>query len=88
VRVSVYYSDPQSLAAGAKLGSKEITLEPNQFLSESNLVQAVIGPDRQTKFRDLTGVQVQFDVIGSTGAVLVYTSSVDNGTGDSILRTE
>ncbi len=88
VRVSVYYNDPRSLASGKPLGSRVYELGPNQFVSQSNLVEAVIGPERQTLYGDLSGVQVQFDVISQTGSIVVYTSSIDNGTGDSILRTE
>jgi hypothetical protein len=33
-------------------------------------------------------VQVSFEVTSATGAVMVYSSSVDNGTGDSVIRTE
>jgi hypothetical protein len=40
-------------------------------------------------FGDLRDVlQVSFQQIGGGGRVVVFTSSVDNGTGDSLLRTE
>ncbi|MBI2212828.1 MAG: hypothetical protein HYU52_04205 [Acidobacteria bacterium] len=88
VRVSVYYNDPRSLAAGQPIGVKEYALAANQLVSKSNLVEEVIGPSRETRYGDLTGVQVQFDVVSDTGAVLIFTSSVDNGTNDSIIRVE
>lgn len=34
------------------------------------------------------GLEAYFQVISGDGAVAVYTSSTDNGTGDSILRTD
>jgi len=88
VKVTVYLNDPRSLVSGTAAGSKSYELGPRQFLSVSNLVEAIIGPARETLYNDLEGVQVRFDVISPTGSLMVYTSSVDNGTGDSILRTE
>ncbi len=88
VRVSVFFNDPRSLAAGAPAGTITIDLAPNEFRQLNRLVQSVLGPTRDALFGDLTGVSVRFDVIGTTGAVLVYTTSIDNGTGDSVLRTE
>jgi Leucine-rich repeat (LRR) protein len=88
VRVSVYYNDPKSLASGKAIGSKTYVLDPHQLITQSGLIESIIGPSRQSLYGDLSGVQVQFDVISPTGAIVVYTSSIDNGTGDSILRTE
>lgn len=88
VRVSVYFNDPRTLAAGRPIGSKIFSLSPRGFLSVSNMVSAVVGPSRETLYGDLSGVMVQFEVVSETGALFVYTSSIDNGTGDSILRTE
>jgi Leucine-rich repeat (LRR) protein len=88
VNVSVYYNDPRSLASGKPLGTKAYQLGANQFVSVSSLVESIVGPARETLYGDLTDVQVQFDVVSAEGAIVVYTSSVDNGTGDSILRME
>jgi len=88
VRVSVYYNDPKSLASGKPIGSRTYELAAHQLVTQSGLVEAIIGASRQSLYGDLSGVQVQFDVISTTGAIVVYTSSIDNGTGDSILRTE
>ncbi|HVT01914.1 MAG TPA: hypothetical protein VHL58_00900 [Thermoanaerobaculia bacterium] len=48
---------------------------------------SVLGARRQ-ELGYLSNVEIDIAVISSTGAVLPYVSSVDNGTGDSILRTE
>ncbi|MGK2857163.1 MAG: leucine-rich repeat domain-containing protein [Thermoanaerobaculia bacterium] len=88
VRVSVYYNNPRSLAAGQPIGVKEYDLAANQLVSKSNLVEEIIGVSRETLYGDLTEVQVQFDVVSSTGAVMIFISSVDNGTNDSIIRVE
>ena len=88
VRATVYLNDPRSLVAGTSAGSKLYELGPKGFLSVSNLVEAIVGPDRESLYNDLEGVQVKFEVVSPTGSLMIYTSSVDNGTGDSILRTE
>jgi hypothetical protein len=36
----------------------------------------------------MRNVQLRFDVVSGAGAVVIYTSSVENATGDSVLRTE
>ena len=88
MRAAVYLNDPRSLVAGTAAGSTLCELAPNGFLSVSNLVEAIVGPGRETLYNDLEGVQVKFEIVSSTGSLMIYTSSVDNGTGDSILRTE
>jgi hypothetical protein len=52
-----------------------------------SLVSDILGSQRDT-VGDLRGIEADFQVVGGNGAVMVYTSSVDNGTNDSILRTE
>jgi Leucine-rich repeat (LRR) protein len=88
VRLSLFFNDPRSLAFGQPIASKEYDLAPRQLLNVSNLVEAIVGPDRETLYGDLRNVQLRVQLISSTGGVMVYTSSVDNGTGDSILRAE
>lgn len=89
VRVSVYFNEARSVAAvQLPRATKDFELQPMQLLNVSNLVESVFGPARETTFGDLSGVQVSFEVLSPTGAVMVYSSSVDNGTGDSVIRTE
>lgn len=88
VRVSVFLNDPRSLAAGNPTASRIYELAPNQLINISNLVESVVGANRETLYGDLTGMAVQFDVTSASGSVVIYTSSIDNGSGDSILRTE
>ena len=88
VRVTLRFT----FAAGAKLegsGSafKDYTLAPNQFMQLNGIATEILGSSRDT-LGDLRGMEADFQVVGGTGAVAVYTSSIDNGTGDSILRTE
>ncbi len=88
VQVTVYLNDPRSLAAGQPAGQKTYQLRPRELVNLSGLLSTILGEARETRYADLNDVQVQFDVVSPTGAILVYTSSVDNGTGDSLLRTE
>jgi hypothetical protein len=88
VRVTLRFNYP----AGGKLqavGSafKDYTLAPNQFMQLNGIATEILGATRET-LGDLRGLEADFQVISGNGAVAVFTSSIDNGTGDSILRTE
>jgi hypothetical protein len=88
VRVTLRFNYP----AGGKLqavGSafKDYTLAPNQFLQLNGIATEILGATRDT-LGDLHALEADFQVISGSGAVAVFTSSIDNGTGDSILRTE
>ncbi|HVT02096.1 MAG TPA: hypothetical protein VHL58_01835, partial [Thermoanaerobaculia bacterium] len=88
VQVSVYFADGTQLTSGEANGSKALAVGPNQYLQINGLVQAIIGESRETSFGDLHNVKVRFDVIGGEGAVIPFITSTDNGTGDTVLRTQ
>ncbi|HEY8132704.1 MAG TPA: SCE4755 family polysaccharide monooxygenase-like protein [Thermoanaerobaculia bacterium] len=67
--------------------SKDYTLNPNQFLLLNGIASEILGAARDT-LGDLRGLQADFQVLDGNGAVVLFTASVDNGTGDLILRTE
>lgn len=88
VRVTLKFSYP----AGSKVqavGSafKDYTLSPNQFLLINGIATEILGASRDS-IGDLRGLEAHFQVLSGNGALAVFTSSIDNGTGDSILRTE
>ena len=88
VRVTLTFSFP----SGGKLQAsgtafKDYPLAANQFLQVNSAVADILGASRDS-LGDLRGLEFDFQVISGTGAVAVYASSIDNGTGDSILRTE
>ncbi|HVT04755.1 MAG TPA: hypothetical protein VHL58_15435 [Thermoanaerobaculia bacterium] len=87
VRVTITYADIKglSLAAGTRLTQKTYDMKPHEFLLPN--VSQIIAETNPT-VGDLRNVQIEFRVVGGEGAVLVFTSSVDNGTADQILRTE
>jgi hypothetical protein len=81
-----------TFAAGAKaqgIGSatRDFPLSANQFMLVNSIADQIIGPDR-LQFKDLKGVQADFQVISGDGAVTLFTSTVDNATGDSIIRMQ
>jgi hypothetical protein len=88
ILVSVSFADGNELAAGGSDGTREIALEPNGFIQLSGVVRSVIGDSRDTSLGDLTGVQVRVEVVDGEGSVIPYVTSTDNGTGDTVLRTE
>jgi hypothetical protein len=88
VRVSVSFADGSDLAAGGSDGEIDIALEANGFVQLSGLLRSVLGESRDSEFDDLSGVQVRVEVISGAGAVIPWVTSTDNGTGDTVLRTE
>lgn len=87
-RVSVYFVDGAQLAAGGANATKDFPLSPNQFMQLTGVVRSVVGDSRDTEFPDLRGVSVKVEVISGTGTVIPYVTSTDNGTNDTVLRTE
>ncbi|HVT02641.1 MAG TPA: hypothetical protein VHL58_04610 [Thermoanaerobaculia bacterium] len=88
VRVSVFFSDGKQLAQGGPVASQTYSLAPNEFRQLSGLVKSIVGDSRETMYGDLHNVQVRFEIISGTGAVVPFVTSTDNGTGDTVLRTE
>jgi hypothetical protein len=88
VRISVFFSDGRQLAAGGPVASKSYVLVPNDFQQYSGLVESIVGSSRETTYGDLHNVQVRFEVTGGSGSVVPFVTSADNGTGDTVLRTE
>lgn len=88
VRVTLRFN----YAAGTKVSavgtaSKDYDLAANQFLQVNGMTADIIGANRES-IGDLRGVQADFQIISGSGGVTIFTSSTDNGTADSILRTE
>jgi hypothetical protein len=88
VRVTLRFSYP----AGTKVqaigsASKDYTLSANQYLQVNGMANDILGSARAT-LGDLRGLEADFQVLDGNGAVAIFTSSVDNGTADQILRTE
>lgn len=88
IRVTLRFNYPVGLKLQASgSASKDYTLAPNQFIQYNGIAAEILGSSRDS-LGDLHGLEMDVQVIDGNGAVIVYTSSTDNGTGDSILRTE
>ena len=88
VRVTLRFNFPAGAKAqGIGAASRDYPLNGNQFLMLNSIAGEILGVAR-LQYGDLTNVEADFQVISGVGSVLLFTSSVDNATGDSILRTE
>lgn len=85
VEVTVVYNDIKQSVSGIRLTKLRFELAPNQ-----SRIESLANYLKQTNpsVSDLRGVQLRFQVVSGDGAVIVYTSSVDNGTADQVLRVE
>ena len=91
VRVTLRYTYAASgttVVSSTATATKDYQLAPYQFLLLTNIAKELIGPDRDTRFGDLRNMQADFAVTSGAGSVAVFTSSTDNGTGDTILRVD
>jgi len=87
VRVTVHYTTTTALTTGTTSASRDFNLAANQFLLMGGISREILGPGRD-ELGDLHNLQVDFAHVGGAGTVEVFLSSVDNGTGDSILRVD
>lgn len=82
VRVTLRYP----LIGGARDSrSRDFALGPNQFFLFNSIADQILGTMRRN-FADLRDVEADFQIVGGDGAAIVFTSSVDNASGDSIIR--
>jgi hypothetical protein len=88
VRVTIRFTFPAGQKAqGVGAASRDYFLSANRFLLLNSIAGEILGPAR-LQFGDLTNVEADFQIVDGNGAVMLFTSSVDNSTGDSIVRTE
>ncbi len=84
VRVSLQYVVPGALASAYVAASRDYTLAPNQFLQQS--VREIFGTSAPDN--DFHNATLELTVISGSGSVIPYVSTIDNGTGDSLLRVD
>lgn len=87
VRVTLRYAYALETVQAQASATHDYKLAAREFLLVENIGSAIIGSKRAS-LGDLRNMQVEFQVISGTGAVAVYTLTTDNGSGDTILRTE
>ncbi|HSP14743.1 MAG TPA: hypothetical protein VLV78_08325 [Thermoanaerobaculia bacterium] len=84
VRVSLEYIVPGALASAIVAASRDYTLVPNQWLQQS--VRDIFGTSAPDN--DFHNATLEFTVISGSGSAIPYVSTIDNGTGDSLLRVD
>jgi len=87
ISVSVSFADGTQLVAGGVNGSATYTLAANEYKQLNGIVQSVMG-DARSNYGDLHNVAVTFSIVSGSGSVIPFITSTDNGTGDTVLRTE
>jgi hypothetical protein len=87
VRATLRYSSGGQRTATQAISTAEFPLAPRQFLQINGISGAILGPNR-ANLGDLSNMQLDLEVISGNGSIVAYSSSVDNGTGDSLLRVE
>ncbi len=87
-RVTLRYSFVAgATVSAAAVSSKEYSLTASQYLLISDIARDVIGSARDS-FGDLHNMELDVEVTGGAGRVLPYLQSIDNGSGDGVMRTE
>ncbi len=88
VRVTLRYSFVAGATVSATaVSSKEYSLPPSQYLLINDVARDVIGSARDS-FGDLHNMELDVEVTGGSGRVLPFLQSIDNGSGDGVMRTE
>ncbi|HEU5161674.1 MAG TPA: hypothetical protein VFV54_00880, partial [Thermoanaerobaculia bacterium] len=87
VRVTMHYRVPSALVTQIGSASRDYDLAANQFLLVGRIADNILGEFRAA-LGDLRNVQLDIEIVDGSGAVIPFLTTVDNGTGDSILRTE
>ena len=84
VRVTASYGDSRSLVYGP-IASFDVDLAARGFVLLSDLSSRLPATARG---EDLLGVSLRFQIVSGDGAVIPFVTSIDNGSGDQVLRTE
>lgn len=73
-------------ASGIGAGSRDYALSGGSFLMLNSIAGEILGPAR-LQYADFSSAEADFQVISGAGSVILFTSSTDNATGDSLIRT-
>lgn len=88
VRVTARFTYSAGASTARIAEAKTYELGPRQFLLINNITRDILGSSRDTTFGDIRNLALDFEVISQSGSVVVFTSATDNGTNDTVLRTE
>jgi Leucine-rich repeat (LRR) protein len=91
VRITLRYTFPAGLSAKG-VGSTEprdYVLAPNSFILLRSIADELLASHRLREVvGDLKRIEAEFQVVAGDGQVVIVTSSADNRSGDSIIRTQ
>ncbi len=88
VRVTLQFAfSGGSLVSSTARVSKDYAIAAGEYLVVSDLAREVIGTSRDS-FGDLRNMTLDVEVASGSGRVLPFLQSVDNGSGDTLVRTE
>lgn len=87
VKVSLFYDEVQSTFSARKVGELTFSIGPRESIFLRGVSTQLVGKSRAT-LGDLRNMQLVVEVLTGPGTVVPFTSTVDNGTGDAIVRTE
>lgn len=76
-----------STVSSVGVSSRDFSVGPNQMVAVANLARSVIGAQRDA-FGDLRNMQVDVDVIGGSGKIIPFVESIDNASGDIMVRAD
>lgn len=68
--------------------ARDFQLGPNQTLFFGDMLRAIVGELRETRFGDLRDLQLELRVVSGDGAALFFIRSEENASKDAVLRTE
>jgi len=88
-KVTIYFPVASSgLAQATAFASKEYTLAPGELKLVQGITNDILGSAARSELGDLHNIQVEFAVTSGDGSLTAFVTSVDNGSADTILRTE
>ena len=88
VRLTLQFTvDTSQKTTSTAVATKDYTIAAGQFVNIADLGSELIGASRSTT-GDIRDATLDVQVLSGSGAVLPFVASVDNGSGDLIVRTE
>jgi hypothetical protein len=67
--------------------TKDIAINAHQMLTRADLGQYIIG-EKRSSFGDLWNTQIDVEVLSGSGRVIALIQSVDNESGDVLMRID
>lgn len=86
VRARMTVSEATSTSAAVL--TRQFDLGPHQQMVLDELVRSLAGAARDTAYSNLHNLQLTLEVTAGKGAVVPFVVVIDNGSGDTLMRTE